>query len=159
MAYGERQSLCGQTSIEIASGHRRLNNCDSSLAVKRYVSQAAKIDQQTVIAERKADPIMAAAAHRDFHPIGARKPDRLDYRILVGRLNDNARTPVRHKLIPYHRTPQSFVMTILGSRDSAGYAAPQLLQVHDRIPRLTSDFRAVPKQTLAAIRARSTAWS
>ena len=55
-----------------------LVDCDTSLAVDRGVFQAAEIDQRTVIAERKADPIMTAAAHRDFHPITARKPERLD---------------------------------------------------------------------------------
>jgi hypothetical protein len=102
MANRKSQPFCRQAPIKVAAGYSRLNDRNAPLTIKRNVFETPKIDQQTLVAEWQANPTMTAAADRNLNPIRSRKPDGLNYRILIRSLNDNAGTTSRYELIPHH---------------------------------------------------------
>jgi hypothetical protein len=68
------KSAFRQGRIQLAASYRRLNGRGVRLRVNRDDPlQLSEVNQQAMVAQRKADPIMPAAAHGDLQPMGASK--------------------------------------------------------------------------------------
>jgi hypothetical protein len=104
------KSAFRQGRIQLAASYRRLNGRGVRLRVNRDDPlQLSEVNQQAMVAQRKADPIMPAAAHGDLQPMGASKIHRRHYVMLCGGPADQRGTTARRRLIPYERAPQIFI--------------------------------------------------